>query len=282
MYALFDIGGTKTRVAISRNLKGMGEPVVFDTPRLYAEGLAVLVSAVRELAGGERVRAITGGIRGVLTKDRSGLAHDDVLAPWQGQPLVRDLAEALDAPVALENDAALAALGEAVYGAGNGFRIVAYHTISTGVGGARVVDGKIDAHDVGFEPGHQSIDADQTLAPTAASADLEDYISGAAIERRFGKAPREIPQSDPLWGELARLLAYGLKNAVVYWSPEVIVLGGSMILGDPRIPIDEVATHLAAALADLVPTPLVRAAVLGEQGGLYGALSLLAEHERVE
>jgi glucokinase len=50
-------------------------------------------------------------------------------------------------------------LGEAVFGAGKGREIVVYMTISTGVGGARIVGGKIDASAMGFEPGHQIIDA---------------------------------------------------------------------------------------------------------------------------
>ena len=140
------------------------------------------------------------------------------------------------------------------------------------------MDGKIDAASTGFEPGHQTIDIDKTVCPTCESADLEDLISGTAIERRFGKKPYEIPQSDPLWDELAHLLAHGLKNTIVYWSPDVIVLGGSMIIGDPRIKLEDIERHTKEILGDLAPCPPMKDALLADLGGLYGAMALLAQN----
>jgi predicted NBD/HSP70 family sugar kinase len=275
MYALFDIGGTKTRVAVSRDLISFGKPVKFDTPQNYGDGLTAVADAIKKLAHGEHMDGCAGGIRGPLLPDHSGIAHDDVLIGWQGKPLAADLGARIGVSVHLENDAALAALGEAHFGAGKGYRIVAYHTVSTGVGGARVVDGKIDAASRGFEPGHQTIDIDKTVCPTCESGDLEDLISGTAIEKRFGKKPYDIPQSHPIWDELAHYLAHGLKNTIVYWSPDVIVLGGSMIVGDPRIKLEDVERHTKELLADLIPCPPIKDALLLDNAGLYGAMILL-------
>lgn len=277
MYALFDIGGTKTRVAMSHDLRSFGESVKFDTPKVYEEGIVALSEAIEKLRNGEKITQSAGGIRGPLAADHSGIAHDDVLTDWQGKPLVSDLGARINAPVSLENDAALAGLGEARFGAGKGFSIVAYHTISTGMGGARIVEGKIDANSRGFEPGHQTIDADRTLCPTCSGTDLEDLISGAALEARFHKKPYEIPQSNPVWDELAHWLAHGLKNTIVYWSPDVIVLGGSMIVGDPRILLTDVKRHTETVLAGIVACPPIKDAILADVGGLYGAMALLGQ-----
>jgi fructokinase len=277
MYALFDIGGTSTRIAVSRDLQSFDEPIRFDTPQSYEEGIAAIENAIKKLRGSEKITRVAGGIRGPLNSDRSGIGYDDVLTDWQGKSLISDLFQSVDALVFLENDAGLAGLGEAHFGAGKGFPIVAYHTISTGMGGVRIVDEKIDRNNMGFEPGHQIIDADQTLCPTCASADLEDYISGSALEARFHKKPYDIPQTDPVWDELAHWLAHGLKNTIVYWSPDAVVLGGSMIVGDPHIRLSDIKRHTEALLGDLLPCPVIKDATLGDVGGLYGAMVLLSQ-----
>ena len=280
MHALFDIGGTKTRVAVSGDLASFVEPVIFDTLHSYKEGIVAIADAIKKLSGGGHITGACGGIRGQLSADHSGMAHDDVLTDWQSKALTHDLGAHIGAPVLLENDAALVGLGEAHFGAGKGFPIVAYHTVSTGMGGARIVHGKIDVNSMGFEPGHQTIDADHTLCPTCGteSVDLEDYISGSAIEARFHKKPYEIEQKDAVWDELAHWLAHGLKNTIVYWSPDVIVLGGSMIVGDPRILLSDIQKHTAEVVGDLMlMPPPIKDALLGDGGGLYGAMVLLEQ-----
>lgn len=277
MYVLFDIGGTKTRVAISRDLSKIDAVEKFDTSAAYNEGIAAIGAAVRKLLGDMRPRGAAGGIRGRLMDGRAGLLKDDVLVDWQEKPLAKDLEHMLGVPVMLENDAALAGLGEAHFGAGKGYQIVAYHTVSTGVGGVRIVNGKIDVYRSGFEPGHQIIDFDRTMCPECESGELEDIVSGTAVERRFGKKPYEIPQADPLWDQLARTLAHGLKNTIVYWSPDVIVLGGSMIVGDPRIPREAIVRHTEELIDGLVPLPPIVDAQFRDEGGLYGALALIKE-----
>jgi len=280
MYALFDIGGTNTRVAVSRDLTTFGEPIIFATLTQYEDGIDAIAEAIKKLSGNTKIIRAGGGIRGPLLPDHSGIISDDVLVNWQERPFVNDLGTLIDAPVLLENDAALAGLGEVHFGAGKGFPIVAYLTVSTGVGGVRIVNGKIDANSSGFEPGQQIIDSDETLCPTGEGNTLEDYTSGTAVEKRFHKKPYEISQNDPVWDELAHWLAYGLKNTIVYWSPDVIVLGGSMIVGDPRIKLADIIRHTEAVLGDLMPCPPIKDALLSDVGGLYGAMVLISQAEK--
>lgn len=277
MYVLFDIGGTKTRVAISADLKTLEAVLKYDTPVQFEEGVRQLALKAKTLLEGKPITLAAGGIRGPLSKERDRVLTDTVLTDWVGKPLVASLEQALGAPVVLENDAALAGLGEAHFGAGRGHDIVAYYTVSTGVGGARIVHGAIDEASAGFEPGKQIVDLDATKEGSEADT-LEEIISGEALERRRGVKPYEIPQSDPIWEDLARSLASGLKNTVAFWSPDVIVLGGSMIVGDPRILLEPIRLHLGALLKGLMSSPPIFDAKFRDEGGLYGAMVLARQH----
>ncbi|MFW6210349.1 MAG: ROK family protein [Patescibacteria group bacterium] len=87
--------------------------------------------------------------------------------------------------------------------------------------------------------------------------------------------PYEVSQDDPVWDELAKRLAAGLRNTTVYWSPDVIVLGGSMIVGDPRIRLEDIRCYTAGILEGFMPCPEIVDAELGDDGGLYGAMAKL-------
>ena len=184
---------------------------------------------------------------------------------WDGKPLKQALQRAVEAPVYLENNAALAGLGEAAVGAGKWKSIVAYMTVGTGVGGARIVDGVIDANVHGFEPGNQIIDPHGGVD-----------ISGRGVEQRYGKRASDI--TDPgVWEELARWFAYLLNNTIVHWSPDVVVLGGSMVVKKPGIPIERVRFHLKDVLKIFPEPPPLKKAMLGDIGGLHGALVFLRQ-----
>lgn len=277
MYVLFDIGGTKTRVAISGDCQSFGEPVKYETPESFEEGVKKLGETARELLGGKEAKGVAGGIRGPLQKDKETILSDTKLTDWVQKPIRKTIEDTIGAPTRIENDAAMVGLGEAHFGAGRGHDIAVYHTVSTGVGGARIDHGKIDATSVGFEPGKQVIDPDGTLCPECESGMLEDLISGTALEKRRGVKPYDISQDDPVWKELATWFAYGLKNTIVYWSPDVIVLGGSMIVGDPRILHEDIVSATAKVLGGVVPCPPILDAKLGDYGGLYGAMVLLKQ-----
>lgn len=273
-YVCFDIGGTNTRVALSADGSVLTDFECFKTPTSLREGVEKIVTAVEKLGGDpSAIKGAAGGIRGVLNEDRTGLACDGILTQWVGRSVVAELSEAFGgAPVFLENDTALAGLGEAHFGPGQGLDIVAYHTVSTGVGGVRIVSGVIDAASVGFEPGHQVIDVDRTILGPEIAPTLENFISGSALETRTDTKPYDIPQTDVIWDELARYLAAGLRNTTLYWSPDIIILGGSMIVGDPRIELDAIRHHTVESLDGFVDCPYIAHAKLDDASALYGAL----------
>lgn len=277
-YVIFDIGGTNTRVTVSEDLKSFEKPVKFKTPVNFKEGVEKLVEAAESLAQGP-FRGAAGAVRGILSEDRGSIAHDSVLSKWVEEPLCATLSKKLDTKVIIENDAALAGLGEAHFGAGQGSKIMVYHTISTGVGGAKIEDGRIDSYHLGFEPGKQVLDIDRTILGEDIIPTLENLVSGTAVEERVGVKPYEIPQEDAIWDQLANYLAHGLRNTTYYWSPDTIILGGSMITGDPKIPVENIERHLAFLLEDGVGVPAIKSAALKDDSGLYGAMVLLSQQD---
>jgi predicted NBD/HSP70 family sugar kinase len=273
-YVLFDIGGTKTRVAVSEDLQSFSDPIKFDTPPDFADGVKEIVAAAKKLATSP-LRGMAGGIRGQLNDSKTAVVHDKLLSGWVDQPLVATLKKKLNCEVYLENDAALAGVGEVAFGAGKDLDIVVYHTISTGVGGAKIEQGRIDDFRTGFEPGHQILDIDHTILGEGIEPTLENLVSGRALEERMGVKAFDIPQEDAIWEQLANYLAHGLRNSILFWSPDAIILGGSMIVGNPRILLEDIIRHTNAVVGDVTDVPLIRDAALGDFAGLYGAMAIL-------
>jgi fructokinase len=272
---VFDVGGTNFRVALSHDGASLDKIQKFTTPATPHAAVAL----IKDFATEVEISEIAGGLRGVLLEDKTGIEHERYLPAWHGVS-VTDLLQSSfpTVPVVLENDTALAGLAEAKKGAGRAADIVVYHTISTGVGGVKIESGQIDIASVGFEPGHQILDIDRTVLGPEVSPTLENLVSGTAVETRMGVPPHTIPQTDVIWHELAGYLGQGLRNTVLYWSPEIIVLGGAMIIGDPRIPLEDIRQATVAALGDVMPCPFITTAELGDHAVLHGALCFLDQH----
>ncbi|MDO8504454.1 MAG: ROK family protein [Candidatus Liptonbacteria bacterium] len=277
MFLVFDIGGSKIRLGASRDGLAFAEaPKEFETPQNFEEGIALIKKTAGEFAGNEKIEGVVGGVAGILNKDKSELARAPHLLDWAWKPLKQRLEKELEAPVRLENDSALVGLGEAYNGAGKGFKIVAYLTISTGVGGARIVNGKIGENSLGFEPGHQIIDPNGPVClACGVKGHLEAFISGHQVGIKYNMKPYEI-SDEKVWEELSGYLAIGINNILVHWSPDVVVLGGSM-MKKVGIPIERVREHLKEISKIFPAIPPLEHASLGDFGGLYGGLALLRE-----
>jgi predicted NBD/HSP70 family sugar kinase len=243
--------------------------VIVDTPQEYEGGLDMLRTTVRDLAGAERIDAVAVGIAGTLSQDKRGTSGTPDLH-WGGKSLAGDIESLLETKVHIENDVALVGLGEAVAGAGSGASIVVYLTVSTGVNGVRIVDGSIDRSAQGFEIGGQYMTTDESRQT------LEDMISGTAIQTRFGKKPREIEKDNPVWEVLAGVLAVGLHNTILHWSPNTVVLGGSMF-NEVGISVPRVQERVQGMMKKFPVTPAIVHSSLGDIGGLHGGLELLKQ-----
>jgi predicted NBD/HSP70 family sugar kinase len=263
MKVVFDVGASKTRIALSSDGKSfLGKPYVGPTSQQFTGQMEIFQSWAQKNLQGKKA-TVVGGVPGPLDFKKTMVIGAPNLPGWNHKPLKQRLQKLFGPEVHLENDTALVGLGEAICGAGKEYKIVAYITVSTGVNGVRVVDGKIDRNAFGFEIGHQIIDG---------HVDWESLISGKNLEKRLGRPLQEI--ADPtIWDEEARLIALGLNNTIVHWSPEVIIIGGGVGMSR-HLSLDAVRRHLKKYLIFPNP-PHLRKSTLGDLGGLYGALHYL-------
>lgn len=272
MHLLFDVGGTKLRLALSKNLRTFyGAPKIYKTPKTFEKGLKIF----EEFAGRykKEIKYVAGGLAGALDPRRKQLVHGSNIKGWLYKPIYNKLGAMFHCPVFLENDAALAGLGEVRFGAGKGSPILVYVTVSTGLGGTRIVGGKIDGGIFTAEPGCQVVDAGGAMCRRCNGKHLGAHISGRALQDHFKKEPREI-KDKKLQDSLAKWLAYGLNNSIVHWSPDTIVLGGSVM---NIIPIARVRFHLGKIFSAYPKLPTIKRALLGDFGGLYGAMALISQ-----
>ncbi len=268
-YIVFDIGGTNTRVAKASG-DSVGEVLVRPTPKGPQEGIALILSLAKEVQRGESVQEIVGSIAGKI--DSAGvLLGARNLRSWEGMNIVDALSSALRVPAHVLNDCELEGLGEAHYGAGKGAKTLAYITVSTGVGGARIANGKIDFAASDFVVGEIPVEG----------GDLENSISGTAVKKRLGIEPKDLDSLEERT-RLAIILGQALVQVVRRWEPDTMVIGGSMVAGKQNtLPLGVVEAELLGAKlrGEIALMPKVHKAELGNTSGLLGAL-MFAKGER--
>lgn len=274
MKITFDIGGTNMRAASFTQENKIAQKLSKVTPQSYIQGLAQIVSFIQQLQRPDDPPEIVISVAGSLKKPQGSIVISNNLPDWSGKPFAADLASSLSCSVVVENDSVLAGLGEAVFGAGKGKRIVAFLTLSTGVGGARIVEGKLDANAWGFEPGNQIINVHESKrVANFVLGSLESYTSGTAFRELYRVAPESC--DDPaVWEQFATHLAAGLINVMTLWSPDVIVLGGGLCRSAEKF-LPKVEPRLRE-LAVFSERPPIMIGSLGDEAGLYGGLTLPA------
>jgi glucokinase len=293
-----EIGGTKLQLAV-----GTSAGEILDRQRFAVDPAAGAAGIREEIAAALpgivaqwRPAAIGVGYGGPVDRRTSHVVKSHHVSGWEGFPLGEWLADIAGLPVAVDNDANVAALGEALHGAGRGCDPVFYVTLGSGVGGGLVCGGRI-FHGAGMgeaEIGHLR------LGP--AGEITEYYCSGWSLDRRIREAAAKAPASplarlvqaspgqgahhlgpalaagDPLAAEIldgaAEKLALALSHVGHLCHPQVIVLGGGVaLLGEPLR--QAVATHLGRFMMDaLRPGPRVALTTLREDAVPVGAIAL--------
>jgi len=200
-----------------------------------ARRLELALDLVDDLTGRHEISlaALAGigvGIVGPVTADAS--------RPEPGADLVRDtLGARFGVPVFVDNNTRLAALAEAVWGAGAGVSSALYLRLSYGVGGGLVLGGRLFAGAGGAagELGHISVDRDGPACPCGGRGCLERYVSlttlqercAAVLEARDAEAHEVLAEAGARIGEV-------LAAACNTINPEVVVIGGELAeTGDP-------------------------------------------------
>jgi glucokinase len=195
---------------------------------------------------------------------------------WMQYPLVPNLRRLTGAPVVMDNDANVGALGEARFGAGRGADPLFYMTLSTGIGGGIVINGQIQrgADSYAGEIGHLNVLPDGPACLCGSNGCLERMCCGLWLERDYQKSAHELLQNEQFVRLYVVHLARGLKAALMLLNPARIVIGGGMSKsGDHlfvplREELNRQMTAWSKARRDVVP------AQLQDDSVLYGCLAL--------
>jgi len=251
-----------------------------------------------------RISAIGLGSPGVFKPPEGIVYHCANLPDLQGKPLARPVAEALGVrhiPVALDNDANVAAFAEAWVGAGRGCRTLVLFTLGTGIGGGIVLNGEVwrGAWGTAGELGHQIIHPDEPDHGSGTAGSLEDFASATALVRRFREAVMAGRRSrlaarlrcgEPVTArdialaaragdatcrrlieETGRYLGIGVTNMLHILNVELVVFAGGMTAAGTMLlkPIREEVRRRAFPLARRGVRILFSR--LGNDAGLIGA-----------
>jgi glucokinase len=261
-----DVGGTKVAAGLVDHhgeiRSQMRKPM--SSNGSAAAGLEAVTSAIDALLGGQATAPIQGiGIcaPGPLDPTTGVVINPPNLPCWWNFPLAENVSRTYSLPVKVDNDANAAALAEAQWGAGLGYRNVFYATIGTGIGTGIVFDGKIYHGRTGAagEGGHMSIDYRGPRCNCGKQGCIEVFAAGPAIAQRAraklaeeaarGSALYELTKGNPaavtsemvgqassvgdalakkILEEVVELLTLWIGNIVDLLEPDVVIIGGGV------------------------------------------------------
>jgi glucokinase len=304
-----DLGATMVRAGV---FTPEGEMLAVDQVEIQAQlgpktGFERICDLIERLmrsdsVAGAQLLGVGVGSTGPVDAQSGVIVNPGTLPGWVDVPLVAWLEQRFRVPAFLDNDAAVAALGEYWMGAGRKVSRLYAVTVGTGIGTSCVIDGQTYRGAVGFHPegGHQIIDPRGPLCYCGAHGCWESFASGTAIARSAQQRVLKHPdssltvlsggdvtridarlvaqaamQGDPIARavieQAAEYFAIGLFNLLMLFFPEVIVLSGG-VMRSSELFIPAIFRAMQRATPYL-PTEQVdvRLAELGYYAGIYGA-----------
>jgi glucokinase len=302
-----DIGGTKLAAGV---VDATGRTRSFAVvPSLPEEGARHTVDRLFALgdralalseAGPADIAAVGIGCGGPLDPDRGVVLAPLHLPGWRDVPLTDWAGQHYGRPAVLDNDGTAGAAGEHRFGAGTGTGFMVYLTLSTGVGGGVVTDGRLyrGATGNGGELGHITVDrAGRPCKGCGRVGCLEAYVSGTSIAERarealLGGAPSTLrtvggftaadvqaaalagdPVAGDVWDETTAALGCGLTSIVNLLEPEVVVIGGGVSRAGEQL----LAPARDQVRREAMSATRVVAARLGDRVGVVGAAAIAFE-----
>lgn len=265
MYLVIDIGGTKTLLAIFSSHGRLLETSRFETPKEYPQFLKALATDFAALKHNpDKLVSCTVGAPALIDRSNGhGMAFGN--RPWENVPLKADIRKITHLPTVIENDSNLAGLSEAIL-IGHKYKKVLYVTISTGIGGTVIINGKLDPDYLDVEFGQMMFEHDGKLQR------WEEFASGKAIFAKYGKKASQI-KDDSDWYVIARNIAIGLTNVVVNTTPQVVIIGGGVGSHFEKF-ADELHETMMLYESNLVSVPPIRKAIRAEEAVIYGCYEL--------
>jgi glucokinase len=272
-----DVGGTKILAGVVDRDGNVERTAARPTPTSSQDAvLAALAEAVREVAD-ERVRAVGFGVPSQIDQRRGTLGRS-VNLPLAELPFRDVMAERLDLPVAVDNDANVAAFAEWRRGAGSGTDTMIMLTLGTGVGGGFVLGGR--PYHGWAEVGHMVIEHDGIPCQGSCTGHghLESYASGNAADRvarehlgAEATAHDLVAQRHPALHELGRYLGAGVATLANLFDPELVVIGGGFGIAAFELLLPAVQEVLQVEALAGARDLRIEPAQLGGEAGVVGA-----------
>ena len=271
-----DIGGTKIMVAAADRQGNILRRARVATSSSLEEDLTNINTMIEEVAAEDQIMGIGAAIGGPLDWEQ-GIVSPLHQPAWRNVPLKAMMESKWGCPFQVDVDTNVAAVGEYRWGEVTAARFL-YLTLSTGMGGGFLIDGKIYRGQDGAHPevGHQSIHF-RCSNPGAVQCEcgvpdcLEALISGNGIRRIYGKPAEELSPVD--WEEVAYNLGQGLRNMAALYAPDLIRIGGGVAVGGGENFITAAKSVMQEHLK-LVPAPRVELSHLGYDTALRGAIAM--------
>ena len=298
-----DIGGTNTRMAVV-NENGYIHTLLKKSTHCK-EGRDKMISFITSFAGEtieksrlpiEEICGMGIGFPGPLNAETGTIFNPPNLNGWDSVPLRDILERELRVPVAIENDANAAALGEWWKGAGSGTGSLFCITLGTGVGGGIILDGKVwhGASSIAGEIGHTTVIRDGIQCTCGNIGCLEAYACSGGILKRVNDALLKEGDNgglEPLTNlkqvdevvmqgneivlnvikETGVILGIAIANIANLLNPEMIVLfGGVTNLGEHLVePLKEEVKR--RAFEKVTESLRIELSQLGDNSGVLGA-----------
>jgi glucokinase len=306
-----DVGGTKIAGLLMDEDGTVLERIERDTP---SDDAAATMDEIRRLAGDldEGAVALGMGIAGMMDFGRGVILSSPNL-PWaNGLPIRDRIAELVDLPCLVDNDANVAAWGEFRFGAARRFeRAMLMVTVGTGIGGGIIADGRLyrGVHGFAGEIGHIIVEPDGPRCGCGNRGCWEQVASGRALDRLGAAAARRdrtieiarLAAGHPVTGryvadaaragdalavgifeEVGRRLGEGIAGLVNVLDPEAVVVGGGVAEEGDLIlePARRAFRDAVEAGEDRPEVPILPAA-LGNDAGAIGAADLALQEAAV-
>lgn len=245
-----DLGGTNVRVArVDENgsiLQIIKEPT--EIKQGVKHVMDKIISMIERIDQYENCLGIGMGVPGPVDTQQGKMLLASNLPGFEGYPIKATLEDHFHLPVFVDNDVNVACMGEAMHGAGKGKNIVYYVTISTGIGGALVVQQKLVSGKNGHagEIGNIIIDRNREKINHLNAGAVENEASGTAITRKgqalfgdcvkhagdvFDLARQKDEKACKLCDDMAYDLAVMFSVIAHVADPDVFVLGGGCMKG---------------------------------------------------
>jgi glucokinase len=288
MFIGVDIGGTKMRAGL---VEDDGTLLCSKTANscMDRDGDVVfekLSDLIYNLEGLNEAKGIGIGVPGILDPKTSRISLGANVSALINYPLKEKLEKKFGLPVFIENDANVAGLAESYAGAGRGYDSMCYMTISTGVGGVSIVDGKVlkGSHGYAGEMGNLITNPGAVSENIMNDGALENEISGTALSKKarylfqnpkvdaaafFEKVKEGDEKAQALLEHFVDQLSSAMSMISMITDPAVFVFGGGVMQSSDLFLSDLEKAYQEKVYPGQKDTPIVLASL--DEPGLIGA-----------